>query len=154
MRLVSRALLAVAVVVFTGCGMGPVSVAQTVEPGRHITLKPGQSAALSAAADLRVGFDSVVADSRCPKGEQCVRAGEAIVKIWLQRGAQPRQVMELASPRGAVPRQGEGPLHEALGYQVIFVSLEPYPVGSRATPVADYALTVSVWPGPARESVQ
>ena len=153
MRLASMACLAaLSVAGFVGCGVGPVSVRQTVESGRHFILKAGQSATLAASADLRIGFDGVVADSRCPKGEQCVRAGEAIVRVWLQRGAGPRQVVELVGP--VAEPHGQALLPQAMGHQLIFISLEPYPVSSRAVLPADYLLTLSVRPGIAREATQ
>lgn len=153
MRLPALALLAsLSVAGFVGCGVGPVSVAQPLESGRHVILKAGQSAMLAASADLRIGFDGVLADSRCPKGEQCLRAGEAIVKVWLQRAAGPRQVLELAGPVAESQRQA--PLPQAMGHQFIFIRLEPYPVSSRAVLPADYVLTLSVRPGTDQEAAR
>jgi hypothetical protein len=153
MRLPSLALLAsLSVAGFVGCGVGPVSVAQPVESGRQIMLKAGQSALLAASADLRIGFDGVLADSRCPKGEQCLRAGEAIVKVWLQRGAGPRQVLELVGP--VAEPQGQATLPRAMGHQLVFIRLEPYPVSGRAMLPAAHVLTLSVQPAAAQESAQ
>jgi hypothetical protein len=62
----------------------------TVTPGRPFTLAVGAQAVLTQPA-LKLGFDSVVSDSRCPQGEQCIVAGEAVLRLWSQQGGQPRQ---------------------------------------------------------------
>lgn len=54
-------------------------------PGGNVTLPPGGTLELPDGARLR--YVGVVADSRCPPGAQCVRAGEAQVRIELGRGS-------------------------------------------------------------------
>lgn len=139
MRWSSLTLLAA--IALVGCSLDRLSMAQVAEPGWPFSLKPGQSAVL-ASSDLRIGFDGVVADSRCPKGEQCVRAGEARVKVWLQRGPGPRQAVELVGPLARAQWQGAAPL--AMGHQLGFVDLAPYPVSGRAIAASDVVLTLEV----------
>lgn len=50
-----------------------------------LTLAPGQSVTLGEVDPLRVTFQRVVGDSRCPVGVQCVWAGEAEVELRVAR---------------------------------------------------------------------
>lgn len=57
-----------------GCASGDV---RTATPGQPITLQAGERVALPGDAALR--YVGVTADSRCPPGMQCIRAGDADV---------------------------------------------------------------------------
>lgn len=56
----------------TGCAS---SEARTATPGQPLTLQVGERVALPGDAALR--YVGVTADSRCPPGVQCIRAGDA-----------------------------------------------------------------------------
>lgn len=56
---------------------GPI----VAQPGQPLQLAPGQSATLSDRSTLR--YVEVTADSRCPPGVQCIRAGDASVAFEL-----------------------------------------------------------------------
>lgn len=123
------------------CGVLPVSAMETVALDQDFVLKVGQAVSL-AQSNVRVGLDSV-ADSRCPKGEQCVRAGEARARIWLQAGSGPRQALELV--QSAVSQtQGQGQANQALGLRVLFIRLDPSPVSGRTVAASDYRLTLKL----------
>ena len=53
--------------------------------GEAFTLKPGQSASVQDGA-LRVRFESVINDSRCPRGVTCIWEGDAVVAVSTHRG--------------------------------------------------------------------
>lgn len=67
----------------TGCATHAGEPAYS--PGGSITLQPGGMVELPDGAQLR--YVEVVADSRCPPGVQCIRAGEAEVRFELRTGA-------------------------------------------------------------------
>ncbi len=114
---------------------GPVP-APLVELGQSFSLRVGESA--RTAGSLQVGFESVSNDSRCPKGVQCVWAGDAILKVWLQQGSGPRTAHELhAGP-------GFSPSVVALGHELRLVRLEPFPVANRVIVQSDYVATLSL----------
>ena len=52
------------------------------EPGgvfrTEVTLRPGQVTAV-ASTPLRIGFERVAADSRCPSTALCIQSGDALV---------------------------------------------------------------------------
>jgi hypothetical protein len=58
---------------------------------REFDLAPGQTARVPSLG-LSVRFDAVQNDSRCPQGVACVWAGNAEVRLTLERGGASRQV--------------------------------------------------------------
>jgi hypothetical protein len=110
-----------------------------VDPGSDFSLASGESAQLRATT-LKVGFEGVTADSRCSRGEQCVWAGDAIVRVWLQQGSAPRRYGELR----ATPHPAQA-LHFG-AYDLRLVRLDPYPVASQAVAQSAYIATFAVGP--------
>lgn len=118
------ALLVLIALVASGCGAATVRGApepQRQQPrlGQEFTVARGESVRL-ADADLRVGFDDVLADSRCPQEEniQCVWEGDAVVAVALATTADARAAtVELHTNRGFATTA------EHDGYLVELVSL-------------------------------
>lgn len=73
----------------------------------------------SGLGKITVKFISVIEDSRCPAGTQCIWAGNAKVKISLSKGRKAK-TFELDSTRGNT-------VLEFQGYDVKFVDLLPQP---------------------------
>jgi hypothetical protein len=100
------------------------------------TLKAGASAILDTE-NLRVEFDSVLSDSRCPRGAQCITAGEAVVRVWLSKAPTPRESRELkTTPNAAEAVYG--------AYRIRLVTLDPYPTADRTIRPSDYVVTLLV----------
>ncbi len=119
-------------------------VAASEEPGivalgEAFRLKVGESVRIAKV--LQVGFDDVSADSRCPKGEQCLREGEATVRVSLREAAAPKEIGELH-----ISSQDEGALTWR-GYEVKLLRLDPYPISGKAIPRGDYVATLEVTRG-------
>ncbi len=119
-------------------------VAASEEPGivalgEAFRLKVGESVGIAEV--LQVGFDDVSADSRCPKGEQCLREGEATVRVSLREAAAPKEIGELH-----ISSQDEGALTWR-GYEVKLLRLDPYPISGKAIPRGDYVATLEVTRG-------
>jgi hypothetical protein len=144
-----------AVTVLTACFGTACSVAGPHQPlplpqaqslrvamGSVFKLPVGGSAQIEGTA-LQVGFDAVTSDSRCPKGEQCVWAGDAAVRVWLQDGAQPRLLLTLHLSTDP------GPIGRALGHQVRLLRLEPDPVSGKPIAPAAYVATLTLTTGAA-----
>src|SRR5262245_7398464 len=91
---------------------------------RHEVLAPLGSPFEIAAGDvvridgteLRLHFDHVTADSRCPRDVTCVTAGEAVVAIEAATTGKERETLELHLPGGAAPPTGGGATFG--GYQI------------------------------------
>lgn len=117
-----------------GVAAGPTAAAPlAIEPGHPFVLKPGQQAVAAGADGLRIGFDGVAADSRCPKGEQCVWAGDATVRVWLQARGAPREHVELHTAPGRLRSV------VSAGHTLQLLDLRPWPVSGRAIAAPDYA---------------
>lgn len=116
------------------------AVQDAQEPQRHV-LAIGESADLGR--DVRLKFDDVVRDSRCPKDVQCITAGYAEIAVTLTAGAR-SAVYHLCTPE-----ESPGPL-VAEGYSIELAALQPVPVASRRTPKEEYRAVIAA--RPAREA--
>ncbi len=121
------------------------SVAGSSEPkrvalGESFQLKVGESVEIEAEA-LQFGFEGVSADSRCPKGEQCIWEGDATVRVWLQKTSERKEAHELHT----APK--EEPEVNYLGYGVKLQRLDPYPVSGKTIERGDYQATFEVTRG-------
>ena len=131
---------------WTACSMAGPAGPVAIEPGTNVSLRPGQSAQ-AGDTGLRIGFEAVLADSRCPKGEQCIVAGDATVRVWLQRGAGPRETRDLHTTPGTAQAAN------VLGLELRLLRLEPYPVSGSAIAKADYVATLALGPSTAAAAV-
>ena len=104
--------------------------------GQPFSLRVGESARTDDGA-LVIGFEGVTADSRCPKGERCVWAGDATVRVWLQQAGGPRLTRELHTAPNA-PHAENAPSH---GLRL--VRLDPLPITGKAIVQGDYVATLA-----------
>jgi hypothetical protein len=116
-----------------GCG-GPTSASQ-LPLGQAFELRPGTSAALQDG--LKVAFDAVRSDSRCPMDALCIWAGDAIVAVRLSQSAGSQVERELHA--GA-----SGSEASYLTYSIKLVALMPYPRSDRQIQPHDYVATFTV----------
>ncbi len=104
--------------------------------GQPFSLRLGESAILRSE-NIRLRFDSVPEDSRCPKTLQCVSAGNARVRLEVTVGSAAPSVVELNTARG--PREAE-----IEGFRLVLEDLAPYPRTSEPTPAEEFVATLSV----------
>ena len=122
----------VAVVVAAACGSptSPDAVA-----GRPFDLKAGATATLPDG--LRLKFDRVSADSRCPSDVQCVRAGEATISVSLAvSGGSPETREMRTDPSGSQIAYGN--------HTIRLERLAPYPKSIEQIRPQDYVATFVV----------
>ncbi len=114
------------------------------ELGQAFSLTPDHTAVLGRDL-LRIRFDAVIADSRCPRQVLCVHAGEVQVAITAAN-SQLRATTYLLG--GATDEQGqllEPATIDHDGFTVRLVQVTPYPEGPNASIAADvYAATFVV----------
>lgn len=109
-----------------------------VEPaalGAPFRLAQGQE--ITVGGELRVRFDAVTADSRCPKGVRCVWTGNARVVLVLTLPGRPSALVTLntnVDPRTA----------SALGFTVEMEGLEPSPERGKTLRQKDYVVALVV----------
>jgi Zn finger protein HypA/HybF involved in hydrogenase expression len=108
--------------------------------GARFTLRIGESAQIEAEA-LQIAFEDVPTDSRCPRGEQCIREGDATVRLRLQKAPGPGERLELRT----APKEQSA--MRFLSYEVRLVRLDPYPVSGRPIARGDYVATLELTRG-------
>ncbi len=126
----------VASLMCAACSAAPAPRSVGVEPGRPFVLRVGEVVQTKDGA-WEIGFDGVSADSRCPKGERCVWAGDATVRVWLRKPGGERLSRELHTAPGS-PR--------ARGPQVDLrlLRLDPAAVAGRPIAPRDYVATLTL----------
>jgi len=100
------------------------------------TLSPGASVVFDAES-LQLDFVQVAADSRCPRGAQCITEGEATVRVSLSKSARAKEERDLKTN----PAASEA-VYDA--YRISLVMLEPYPAVDRPIRPSDYVATMLV----------
>jgi hypothetical protein len=114
------------------------------EPGgvfrTEVTLRPGQVTAV-ASTPLRIGFERVAADSRCPSTALCIQSGDALVVFSVSVGGQGGAEIRLRTSGGTT---GQDLIAEVAGYELSIAGLQPYPETTTPIPSTDYRVTVSI----------
>jgi hypothetical protein len=105
---------------------------------KNFVLGVGQEG-LTADGKLKIKFVSVPEDSRCPKGVNCIWAGNARVVLEVGNSGGKAVKLELnTSPR-------EGAAGGAHGqYLIKLVDVAPYPVSGQTSKPRSYAVTLLV----------
>jgi len=123
-------------VLLASCSTSPTTP-RAVSLGDRFTLAPGQTAQVEGTG-LRLTFESVTADSRCPVDVTCVWEGDAVVVVSLR-----------PAPAGAAQHDlhtaGRYPSEAQEGdYRVRLVDLAPAPREGRSPGPGDYRATFVV----------
>jgi hypothetical protein len=112
------------------CDAGP-GAPSDVALGAEFALAPGESA-LAGDDGLRVSFESVTEDSRCPMDVICVWAGRVVVDVTAGRGEARHFAL---SPGDAA---------DVDGLRLRLVRVEPYPSAAEPIPASAYRATIVV----------
>jgi hypothetical protein len=107
----------------------------TVSLDQQFTLAPGQVATI-ANTPLRVGFDGVEGDSRCPADAVCITGGDATVKIHVVDGSG-RQIRYELHTGDMKPV-----MHQAM--TIALIALAPYPFSTAPVDPKEYRATLKV----------
>jgi len=111
------------------------SAASVVAVGDDVVLTPGKTVQVGTDG-VRLSFESISSDSRCPTDVQCVWAGNAAarVRVWVGTSARLVDINSMVDPKQA----------QVDGYLLRFVALTPDPVSTTKIDPAAYRLTVRV----------
>jgi hypothetical protein len=120
-----RLALLAATAAFAACAAGS-------DPQR-VDVHVGQSA---EAFGVTIALVGVLSDDRCPVDVQCVRAGEAVVRVELRTTTETKTV-DLESNEG----RNEA---EIAGREVTFVDLQPQPRSTTPTDPSSYVAVFTV----------
>ena len=123
------------IVLLLVAGCASPTTPDRVPKGEPFNLRIGESALTTD--DVRIRFDTVRSDSRCPMDALCVRAGEAVIALTVSR-------------RGEIPVGRELDTTPArstttfLNFTITLSSLQPYPRSDRQIQPSDYVATFVV----------
>jgi len=126
----------VALMLLASCATSP-SAPRAVSLAERFTLAPGQTAEVEGTG-LRVTFESVSADSRCPVDVTCVWEGDAVVMVSVQATGSARLQHELHTS-GRYPTEAD-----AGDYRVRLVEVAPAPRSGASPAPGDYRVTLLV----------
>jgi hypothetical protein len=125
-----------ALVLLASCATSPTAP-RAVSLADRFTLAPGQTAQIEGTG-LRVTFESVSADSRCPVDVTCVWEGDAVVIVSVQATGSARLQHELHTS-GRYPTEAD-----AGDYRVRLVEVAPVPRSGASPAPGDYRVTLLV----------
>ena len=86
---------------------------------------------------IKIKFVSVVEDSRCPQGVNCIWAGVAKIKIQLRKAGKSAQEFELNTNQMDKSITFEG-------HEMKLASLTPYPKSGSAIKASAYSATITI----------
>jgi hypothetical protein len=102
----------------------------------QFTLAPGETASVRGRS-VKLRFESVTGDSRCPADAICIMGGDAIVRLSATGDAGSLS-LELHTGDSSRASMTYG------NVKVTLVELQPYPFSSRTIEQKDYRATLSV----------
>lgn len=123
-------------ILFLTFGFGGMMTARAQDDSPQITVRVGNQKKESRS-QLTVKFLSLVEDSRCPEGTNCVWAGNAKIKVTVSKRGSQSKTFELNTNLGA-----KGETYE--GYAFNLVSLTPTPKGNIRINRNGYTATFAV----------
>jgi hypothetical protein len=118
------------------CVAAAATASAAAQLDQPFAIRVGEVATL-AAEGLDVTFDAVVSDSRCPRGAQCIRAGEATLRITVRKPPASADVLVLRTPSTT-------DVAEYAGYRIRLTSVTPLPELGRQTRSEEYIATIVV----------
>ena len=120
---------------------GAASAAMTVKMGEPFQLAVGQSAQL-ASGQFSLTFATVAEDSRCPRGVDCVWAGQVVVVLDVTQNGQASSPIKLTL--GGAGRTANAASAQASGQTVQLMAVDPYPQAGKNIAPADYRVMLEV----------
>ena len=111
--------------------------ANSVTTDQEFELGPGQSA-LVGSEPLKVTFETVTADSRCPPEVQCVWEGDAVARVSAATSAQAPATYELHTNSGFATQITHG------AYRIRLTAVAPGPHAGVNIDPAAYVVTLVV----------
>jgi hypothetical protein len=129
------AIIGLAFLLLLPCGCQAEEI--SADLGQEVSLKLGQTANIEAE-QLKIGFDRVVSDSRCPTGAECIWQGE--VSCLLQITYDGQSFEKTIVQPGLTQEPARDTFQD---YQLTF-NIEPYPEVDKQISSCDYRLMLTV----------
>ena len=129
-RISARAAVLILVVVGASAARKPVRLDEEFD------LRAGQKVSIDKK-NLTLSFVSVIEDSRCPQGVDCIWAGNATVRITVTRAGGKAEQCDLKTDM-------EPPEKQVGAYRIDLIKLQPYPKQDVPIKSADYVARLIV----------
>jgi len=113
------------------------TTSNAVTVDQEFELGPGQSALLGTEP-LKVMFETVTADSRCPPEVQCAWEGDAVAKVAVSLGRQAPTSYELHTNNGFPTQVNHG------GYKIRLMGVAPGPHNGVTIEPGSYVVTLVI----------
>lgn len=128
------ATLLVCLLAATACDESPTGPTVTVD--QRFTLSVGETASIEGRT-LKLRFEGVTGDSRCPADAVCIQGGDAVVTVHAtgEGGSASLELHTGDSSRASVTYRG---------VRVELVELQPYPFSGRTIAQSEYRATLLV----------
>lgn len=127
-------LLLLMLVLFAASG-ADTNCGKSAALNKQITLKYGQTIEVREQ-NLRIKFAAVSEDSRCPRGEQCIRAGNGRIDLEITKDG---KVTNAALNTADEPRE-----FATDGVAVALVELRPYPQSGVDVKTEEYEAVLEI----------
>jgi len=119
------------------CGGESPAAPKPARLGQPFELASGETA-LVGGADLRVTFNSVKEDSRCPSGAACIWEGDGVARISVVQDAREGSSIELHTNARFSTNDTYG------SYRITLVDLAPYPKVNQTIDAKSYVARLEV----------
>jgi hypothetical protein len=108
-------------------------IGPTVPVDQRFVIGPGEVASIEGTA-VRIRFEEVTSDSRCPIDAICIQAGDAVVviRVFAESSSASQELHTSDPSRRSVTYRD---------VRIELLELQPYPVSSRPTDPAAYRAT-------------
>lgn len=110
--------------------------AEVIRSGQEFELKINQEAMIEGEG-LAVAFESVLEDSRCPEGVDCIWSGNAKIRLRSNKQKQAPAIIELNTDVGAKSSSYSN-------YEIRLVALKPRPKADKAVQPNEYKATLII----------
>ena len=106
------------------------------QTGEIITVKV-ENEAKAAKSKITVRFTELVEDSRCPKGTNCVWAGEGKIKIQVSKAGEKSEIFEVST-------SDQRDTATFAGYRLRLIGLKPQPAMNVRINRRSYTATIEI----------
>jgi hypothetical protein len=124
---------------YPACNTAPVPTPTLFSLNRPFSLAIGQSGECKEIAGFTVRFDKIASDSRCPKGVECITAGQAEVVLTLAKdGESTTLTLPFIIPNGT------GNATDFKGHTIRVMGVAPMKFKDKVIDPKEYTIVVSV----------
>lgn len=138
MKYLSLSLIAFAFLALSSCGPKPSYTVAKFKMGSVFTLPTGTTAQADDGS-LRIVFNAISEDSRCPEGTNCMWAGEAVANITVSNSEGSETFNFKLQGKGDKPAT-----KKFKGYTVNLVQITPYPKSGKKIEKQEYSAQIRV----------